>query len=401
MDSINHTKIIPLLTADQIFLAELSVIDKARPDENLYISHYTLPSPHEGASNGTPASDAQREFLTRLIDQAQKNRVNAYVIADNGKPERPGETAHNEKSIRYLHDNGALILPYPKDFVAINHSKFVANERAVVISSCNASQHSADSPDDNTGFLIIGPSAWNGITHAFIPQWNFSVEKDRLGWSKDYASIRRINVVYPDNTIAWLNTAPKEESHGENDIVEIKQAYIDMISKAADAPPESALYFEHFDLSHIHLAFRCMDAKEKNPSLDLRFIIDPNQYLEGLKAGRRDARTVAFELMRNAKIPIRFAFVNPHPNGDRDPQRFHDKFVVLNDQEVINGSGNLSSHSLDGNFNAEEKKVHNREIDVLVRDPQIARVYRDKFLDDWIYRSFCDPEVAAKGSKLA
>lgn len=407
MDTVSQTKIIPLLNADQIFQAERSVIDGARPGENLYISQYSLPFPEEGPSVGTLASDAQRELLPRLVYQIQKNKINAYVLADNS-------ASKNEGAIRFLHQAEAFVLPYPKDYVAINHSKFVANERAVVITSCNASPHSSDAPDNNTGFLITGPAAWNGVIHAFIPQWTFSVEKDLTGWAKAYRSLNRPNVLYPDPAVTWLNTAPKEEAHQAEDVTEIKRAYENLIDRAAAAPPESYLYFEHFDLSHIHLVFQLIGAKEKNRSLDIRFIIDPNQYLEGLNVGRKDARVVAYELLKNAGVPVRFALVKPHPNGDQDPQRFHVKYAVFNDSEVINGSGNFSSHSLDGAFiprmgdgagdnnahpGARPSHRHNREIDVLVRDSQIARAYRNKFLDDWIYRSFGDPFVAAKGMK--
>jgi len=379
METIGPSKIIPLLNADQIFLAEKNIIESTQPGENLYLSHYSLPTPGEVPSVGTPASSAQRELLSKLVYQVQKNKVNAYVIADNSRtPENPWEKTHNEKAIQFLHETGTFVLPYPKDYVAINHSKFVGNERAVVISSCNASRHSADSPDDNTGFLMTGPAAQNGITQSFMPQWNFSVEKDSAGWSKGYRFLNRDGVLLPDNVVAWLNTAPKEELHQAEDRTEIKSAYEELIDEAADAPAESYLYFEHFDLSHIHLTFKLLSAKEKNPSLDLRFIIDPNQYLEGLKNGGHDARVIAYDLLKNAKIPVRFALVRPHPNGDKDPQRFHDKYAVFNDCKVLNGSGNFSSHALDGNGVGENHPSrphpHNREIDVLVRDPQVARI---------------------------
>jgi len=398
METIGRSKIIPLLNADQIFQAEQSIIDGALPGENVYISHYSLPKPQEGPSVGTPASNSQRQLFSKLTFQIQKNKVNVFVVADNSRTSgNYAEKTHNELAIKFLHEQGAYILPYPKDYVAINHSKFVGNSRAVVISSCNASLHSADAPDDNTGFLITGPAAQNGIVQAFAPQWKFSVEMDSAGWSKQYPPLLLNSVIVPDDKVRWLNTAPKEELHQPEDATEIRETYEKLIDEAAGAPPESYLYLEHFDLSHIHLAFRLLLAKEKNPSLDLRFIIDPNQYLEGLKNGKQDARVIAYDLVKNRSIPIRFARVLPHPNGEEDPQRFHDKFAVFNDRKVINGSGNFSAHSLDGNKLGGISHPRNREIDVLVTDAESARAYRSKFLDDWIYRSFADPEIAAKG----
>lgn len=397
------TTVVPLLSADELFQAENAVIQNTKPGDILCISQYSLPSLHEAPSRGTPASDAQRNFLSNLVNQVKTNKVSAYVVADNSQNQNsqanPQSQRRNEETLCFLNQEGIFALPYPKDYVLINHSKFVANNNYAVVSSCNLSSHSSDSPDYNTGFLLAGLAARNGILSTFLPQWNFAVQKDNRSWASKYPELVKKWNIIPDPSAQWLNTAPKEESNTKDDLTEIKSAYESLIHEAGLGSPDAALYFAHFDLSNLQIVNAVLNAHQMNPSLDIRFILDPNQYLEGLQQGTHDPRVIAYQSLLQNNILVRFARVLPHPFAFQDPQRFHDKYAVYNEEKVMNGSGNLSSHSLNGN--AQYKSVlHNRETDVLVTDVFSAKKFKDKFLDDWNYRSVADPYLAARKEGL-
>lgn len=391
------TAIVPLLNVDDIFQAELAIIKNTSSGDNLCLSQYSLPSLNDGRPIETLASEAQRSILMSLIEQASR-RVNIYAIADNSVSAPPEEERpHNQSTIEYLHKKGLYVLPYPKDFVAINHTKFLGNKNYVVITSANMSKHQSDAPYDNTGFLLAGAAVPNGIRQAFLPQWNFSAEKDLQGWARQYPRLDFTQLSLPDGAVKWLNTAPKEESHSNQDRVEIKAVYEDLIWKAGNRESGHTLFFEHFDLSNIGITFQVIHAKRDNPGLDIRFILDPNQYLQGLAEGPHDVRVIAYNLLTGAGVPVRFALVNPHPPTSDSRQIFHDKWAVLNEDEVINGSANLSASSL----NAAVKSMslsphhHNREVDVWIKDNAVAKLFKTKFLQDWETRATVDAHKAA------
>jgi phosphatidylserine/phosphatidylglycerophosphate/cardiolipin synthase-like enzyme len=400
------TTIQPLMSPDDIYSAELAVINETHPGQDLYIAQYSLPSLKDtpDTSIGTPASNAQREILNAILSQIKYNNVHVYIIADNSSPSDPNQKngkAHNEDTIQFLHEQGAYILPYPKQWVHINHTKFIANNDYAVITSANMSAHQADSPDDNTGFLFAGAAAHNGIVHSFLPQWNFAVSQDNTGWASNYPTPNINPVMLPDDKITWLNTAPGAETNAKTDTTEIKEAYLKLIEKAASGPANAYLYLEQFDLSEMDLVHALIKAKQENPSLDIRIISDPNMLLQGeanQQTTGHDGRVEAYKALTQAGIPVKFAPVNPTPPGPEGsfPQIFHDKSMVYNDEEVINGSANFSFSGLDGNNPAltqadlpkvedpnSKMHLHNREVDVDVVDSTSAQAYKQKFLRDW------------------
>lgn len=406
------TTIIPLTNADEIFRANQLIVNATKPNEDLYICHYSLPLVHEKPSTGTPASNAQRQLLEQITHRIATDQVRAYIIADNSDSKDPHlgqsvKTPRNEETLQHLHEHGAFALSYPKHAVAINHTKLLGNKTHVVIASANLSSHSADSPDDNTGFLLAGVGAKNGILRSFYPQWIVSAREDTRGWGEQYPPLNVDFELALDGKVDWLNTSPGEENDDSRDRTEILDTYRSLIYQAANGPLNTYLYSEHFDLSHLGVVRALLFAHHMNPTLDIRFILDPNQYLEGVKAGPYDTRVVAYNEVTAAGIPVRFGRVKPHPNGSADPQRFHDKYVVYNDEIIINGSANLSNHSLSnplpewpesgliGEMDLHSAKKHNREVDVQVRDVGMAGVFKEKFLEDWAYHAFSDPKVAS------
>jgi hypothetical protein len=398
---VSGTTIQPLMNADQIFPAELAVINSTPPGGSIYMSQYTLPSPTDGPSIGTPASNAQRSILQAIANQV-KNHVKVYIVADNEAQKNGG--TRNQESIQWLKQQGAYILPYPAQYVTINHTKFIANSKGyAVITSANESPHMADSPDDNTGFLFAGAAAHNGVVQAFAPQWNFSAQQDPAD-SANYPALNVNQQLLPDSKVTWLNTAPAAETGTGQDQTQIKQAYLNLIQKAAHAPlnPDGTkpyLYLEQWDLSESDLTNALISAKQTNPNLDIKIVMDPDQYLWGTqhpqKNGQPSDIVSSYNALTQAGIPIRFANLNPHPPGPEGkwPQIFHDKWIEFNGQEVINGSGNFSWDSMDGN----DGHKHNREVDVDVVDANAAQAYTQKFLNDWNNNSSSDPNVASQG----
>lgn len=395
----NGSVIVPLLNVDDIFQAELAVIQNTSPGDTLYIDQYSLPSLGDGPPIATPGSQAQRELLPSLVNQIHTNHVQSYVIADNSAAAPPQEERpHNQSTITFLHRNGAYVLPYPKNYVSINHTKFLANQNYAVITSANMSKHQSDAPYDNTGFLLAGAAVKTGVQQTFSSQWNFSVEQDALGWASAYPPLRLAAPALSDDKIRWLNTAPKEESNADSDRIEIKKKYDDLIWRAGNPETGRSLFFEHFDLSNIELALRAIHAKQNNPALDARFILDPNQYLQGLSQGHHDPRVVAYHILIGAQIPVRFAKVDPHPPTADSRQIFHAKWCVFNEDEILNGSANLSASSLNGALHSVflGPHHHNREVDVWIKDATIAKIFKAKFLDDWENRATIDPVKAAE-----
>jgi phosphatidylserine/phosphatidylglycerophosphate/cardiolipin synthase-like enzyme len=391
------TTIQPLMSPDQIYQVEDDIINTTPSGQSLYIAEYSLPGLKDGPSVGTPASDAQRQILSDIQAAIQRG-VQVYIITDN-RPGKKGGQAHNQDTINYLHQMGAYILPYPTQYVAIDHSKLVANENYAVVSSANWSAHQADSPDNNTGFFFAGAAAHNGIVHSFLPQWNFAVSQDNTGWASNYPTPNINPVMLPDPKVTWLNTAPAAESGAKTDTTEIKEAYLNLIRKAANGPANAYLYLEQLDVSNMDVVHALIQAKQQNPSLDIRIIADPNQYLNAIqqeqKSGKIPLAVQAYNALTQAGIQFKFANINPHPPGPEGqyPQQFHDKFMVYNDQEVINGSGNLSEAGMDPDNGS--KYLHNREIDVDVVDSASAQAYKQKFLNDWTNTSD-DPNIAAQ-----
>jgi hypothetical protein len=397
----NGTTIQPLMNADQIFPAELAVINSAKPGGSIYMSQYTLPTPTDGPSVGTPASNAQRDILSAIAKQI-KNHVNVYVVADNEAQKNGG--TRNSAAIQWLKQQGAYILPYPAQYVTINHTKFIGSSSGyAVVTSANESPHMADSPDNNTGFLFAGAAAHNGIVQAFLPQWNFSAQQDPTDAS-NYPTPTINNKLIPDSKVTWLNTAPAAETGAAQDQTQIKQAYMNLIQKAAHAPlnPDGTkpyLYLEQWDLSDSDLTNALIQAKQTNPNLDIKVIIDPDQYLWGEQHPQTNGQpsdiVSSYNTLTQAGIQVRFANLNPHPPGPEGkwPQIFHDKWIEFNGQEVINGSGNFSWDSMEGN----DGKKHNREVDVDVVDANAAQAYTQKFLNDWSNNSSSDPNAASQG----
>lgn len=411
------TAIKTLSNPDEIFQAELAVVNETHPGQDLYIAQYTLPKTTDGASVGTPSSDAQRQLLGAIVNQIKYNNVHAFIIADNSAQEG-GKPPDNQDTINYLKQNGAFILPYPTKYANIDHTKLIANNDYAVLTSANESAHMSDCPDDNTGFLFAGAAAHNGIVHSWLPQWNFSVKQDAAGWAKAYPAPNVDPQMLPDPSVTWLNTAPGAESGSPSDQIEIQQAYLKLIGKAATGPANAYLYLEHWDVTNKEVMEALIKAKKSNPTLDARIIMDPNQYIQSqtdaAKKGETSLAEVVYNELKQAGIQVKFANVNPQSPvpGDTRPQIFHDKWMAYNDQEVINGSGNMSFSSLGGNNPAltpdqiahPDKSTHlyNREVDADVVDADAAKAYKQKFLSDWTGNSSDDAKTASTaGSKPA
>lgn len=429
------TTIQPLMSPDDIYPAELAVINSTKPGEDLYLVQYTLPGLKDGATNGTPASDAQRQILPAIVSQI-KNGVHVYIVADNegassnategngavaatariasafmmraknffnGTPE--ASQPHNQATINYLHQMGANILPYPMKYVSIDHTKVVSNNNYAVVASANESKGQSDDPANNTGFLFAGAAAHNVAAQAFLPQWNFAVREDTKGWASGYSTPNLDATVAPDPNVTVLNTAPAAESGSSTDTTQIKQAYLNLINKAANGPSNASLYLEQFDVSDPDIINALLSAKQQNPGLTIGVIQDPNQYNQDVKmdkTGTSEAENAHNQFLQ-AGIQNVFANVNPHPVGDRFPQQFHDKWIAYLDPqnqygEVVNGSGNLSESAMEANNGSRFKR--NREVDVDVIDYASAQAYAQKYQAD-LANTSSDPAVAAQNGNQA
>lgn len=326
-------KVTPKVKEDEIFRQVKLGIDAARSSIQLEMFGF-----------------GQMDIAKALVG-AQKRGVNVQVVLDPVNKELDWE---QEKKVcaDYLKKNGVDVKWYPvqegdkagkSKFDQINHVKMLIldGDRAI-IGGMNWGSHSPLNHDVDV--LVEGP---------IVDKMEALFGKDYLksgGKKSDLIPIEK-TPEHPEGEsyVSLLTTSedPKDRS--------VKAALHRAIQDA-----KKSIQVEMFVLSDWSISKALCEAAERG--VKVQVLMNPFE-IEGKRLNEA----------ASAKIEQAGGEVKWYPLDEKTGRKLHAKMGIFDGQEVILGSANWSGAGL----------TYNREADVDVIDPKVARAFGTMFKDDW------------------
>ncbi len=327
-------KVTPKIKEDEIFRQVKLGIDAARSSIQLEMFGF-----------------GQMDIAKALVAAQNERDVKVQVVLDPVNEELDWEQEKQECA-DYLIENGVDVKWYPvkkggeeggNKFDQINHVKMlILDGDKAIIGGMNWGSHSPLNHDVDV--MVEGPA---------VDRMEALFGKDYLksgGRKTDLIPIEK-TPEHPEGesyvSLCTTSDDPKDRS--------IKAALHRAIRDA-----ETSIQVELFVLSDWSITKALCEAAERD--VKVQVLLNPFE-IEGKKLNE-----IAAEKLEKAGVEVKW-----YPTDERTGRKLHAKLGIFDGKEVILGSANWSGAGM----------TYNREANVDVIDPKVARAFGTMFKDDW------------------
>lgn len=308
-----------------------------------------------------------RDDVADTLIEAKKERPDLQIqLLLDPKYPNSDEERRKRELVEKLEKNGVEVQFYPvyRKRKQIYHLKLLlVDGKRAMVGSFNLGTTSHEDAQDME--MIDGPAV-NGLEEEFREDWLFSRGK---GFPAPPPAEE-----HPDGTslVSVVSTAPERK----------KYSYAASVYRAVESAKKS-IHMETFVLTDGKLLEKLIEAKERGA--DVKIILDSKKYEDGNLPSYGPAQK-----LKEAGIEVKWADLDSQPWKDNDEgkkrarsrsakpeggdqKQLHRKLMTVDEEEVIDGSGNFTY-----------KGFHvNRELGVDIVDSEVASHFESNFKGHW------------------
>jgi phosphatidylserine/phosphatidylglycerophosphate/cardiolipin synthase-like enzyme len=158
---------------------------------------------------------------------------------------------------------------------------------------------------------------------------------------------------------------------GQNDVLSLKTSAVDQVLQAIGFAKKKVLIKDQF-LFDRNVVMALIDAKKKNPDLDVRVILEPLLIapIKGMP------NLLYLDLLKEVNVKIKFKVVAEH---EFVAQEYHMKTLSVDGKEMLIGSANKDQTTMYGAFREHQVEVLNSE-SIKTHDDDFERTWNDPMM---------------------
>lgn len=426
---IGRTRVTTLLGPEQIFSNVLKLIQNAEKSIQIAVfrfQNFSVDGIPPGPAGNLRAYPKQQQILNALIDKKKTNPNCTIQVILDSCGWLPEEDINNQKIVPYLRKNGIDVLPYPpvtEGGPLCMHDKFIAVDgEKVILGSPGFNSQTAAYYE--SGILVEKHAPHphsevdNIIDKIFNRNWHFAFKKTEELLKGD-AKIKKIMAVF--RTLMSRDAQEKVRSTHQNYLRSIfpgseykKYANLPETNPIANpafkvlaSNPESSAQEELNEIGqYINKRLDTATSMEAEiPIICDKDIVNKiiNRQQESLNGGKPfNCRLIispgalkryqfikeAYERLKKSGVSVR-----PFKTDKSEAQRFHARWAIFDNEEVLVGTPHWEPTGLKNNFRGiywdtakqsdNSLQKGNHEIAVTIRDRMTARTFIRQFQKDW------------------